>query len=65
MIGDDACPYNSLYWDFMDRNEVRFAKNPRMSLTMRSWAARNPDDKVAIRARAATIRERLRAGESL
>lgn len=62
-VGDDACPYNSLYWDFMARNEERFAKNPRMSLPIRSWAARKPEDKAAIRERAGDLRARLAAGE--
>jgi deoxyribodipyrimidine photolyase-related protein len=60
--GDDACPYNALYWDFIDRNERRFASNPRMSLPLRNWAGRGDDVKSAIRERAATLRETLRRG---
>lgn len=29
-IGEDACPYTTLYWDFLDRNRPSFAKNHRM-----------------------------------
>ncbi len=64
-LGDDACPYNSLYWDFMARHEERFAKNMRMSLPIRNWRGRDPETKAAIRARAAELRAKLRAGERI
>jgi deoxyribodipyrimidine photolyase-related protein len=61
-VGEDACPYNSLYWDFIARHEARFAKNTRMALTLRNWRARTDADKTAIRARAGEILVRLREG---
>jgi deoxyribodipyrimidine photolyase-related protein len=64
-IGDDACPYNALYWDFMARHEERFAKNMRMSLPIRNWRGRDPETKAAIRERAAELRAKLRAGERI
>ncbi|HEY1086132.1 MAG TPA: cryptochrome/photolyase family protein [Archangium sp.] len=29
-VGDDACPYNTLYWDFLDTHRARLSKNVRM-----------------------------------
>lgn len=36
-LGDNACPFNSLYWDFIDRNRATLASNPRMSMMYRVW----------------------------
>ena len=64
-IGSDACPFNALYWDFVARNEARFAQNVRMRMIVRNWQGRPAPLQAAIRARAGEIVRRLRANERL
>lgn len=35
--GEDACPFNPLYWDFLHRNREKLAGNPRMAQMYRTW----------------------------
>jgi deoxyribodipyrimidine photolyase-related protein len=35
--GPDACPFNSLYWDFVSRNAGKLRGNPRMSRVYSNW----------------------------
>lgn len=46
--GEKACPFNSLYWNFYDRNEAKLAKNPRIGMMYTVWKKMNPDDKMSI-----------------
>ncbi|MBV8657608.1 MAG: cryptochrome/photolyase family protein [Burkholderiales bacterium] len=47
--GTGACPFNVLYWDFIDRHGETLGRNPRMALPYRNWALVNADEKQAIR----------------
>jgi deoxyribodipyrimidine photolyase-related protein len=51
-IGDDACPFNALYWDFIARHLPRFSKNPRMGQTCHSYGKFKDAEKDAISAQA-------------
>ncbi len=52
-VGEAACPFNFLYWDFIARHARRFAGNTRMSMPLRNWERMDPARRDAIRARAA------------
>ncbi|MFK7975240.1 MAG: cryptochrome/photolyase family protein [Halioglobus sp.] len=48
MTGEGACPYNSLYWHFIDRHLERLEKNPRMNLIVKGWTRRKSAERKAI-----------------
>lgn len=55
--GDRACPYTTLYWDFLLRNRERLDGNRRFSLQLRNSDRLSDSRKKAIRQRAARIAE--------
>lgn len=52
-VGEDACPFNALYWDFLARHEARFEGNVRMAMAYRNWNRMAEADRKAVRAQAA------------
>ena len=46
--GEKACPFNSLYWNFYDKNEDKLGKNPRIGMMYNVWRKMKPDDKAAL-----------------
>ena len=55
-VGADACPFTTLYWDFLLRHETLLSKNQRMALQLKNVARLKPTDRVAIQTRADEIR---------
>jgi deoxyribodipyrimidine photolyase-related protein len=58
--GEDACPYTTLYWDFLARNADNLAGNHRMARQLA--AMRRLSDLPAVRARAVEVLARLDEG---
>lgn len=45
--GEDACPFNALYWNFIDRHRARLRGVPRMSRALEFLGRRDPRDLAA------------------
>jgi deoxyribodipyrimidine photolyase-related protein len=60
-IGEEACPFTTLYWDFLDRNRQTLAANPRMTLQVRNLDRIDDEEMDAIRSRAKTLRSTFNA----
>jgi deoxyribodipyrimidine photolyase-related protein len=61
--GEDACPFNTLYWDFLGRNEEELRSNHRMGLVYSHLDNKDDEERAAIRSRAEELREQGDAGE--
>lgn len=61
--GKDACPFNALYWDFLDRNAGTLSSNHRLAQIYASWHRMDHQKKVAYRDSAASFLQKLDAGE--
>jgi deoxyribodipyrimidine photolyase-related protein len=55
--GEGACPFNALYWDFLDRNADQLRSNHRMGLVYSHLDDKDDAELEAIRERAETVRE--------
>jgi deoxyribodipyrimidine photolyase-related protein len=60
-VGDDACPFTTLYWDFLDRHRETFARNHRMSQQV--FGLNRLSDLPELRMRAQQVLDGLSAGE--
>ena len=55
--GPRACPFTTLYWDFLLQHEPLLAKNPRIVMQVRNLKRLTAEDKEAIQEKAAQVRE--------
>jgi deoxyribodipyrimidine photolyase-related protein len=61
--GESACPFNALYWDFLDRNESSLRSNHRMGLMYSHVDNKGDEEWAEIRERAEEIQTLAREGE--
>jgi len=54
--GNSACPFTTLYWDFLMRHEATLAKNPRMALQVKNLSRMDAAQRQDVIERAAAIR---------
>lgn len=47
-VGENACPFNSLYWDFFQKKQPKLAKNPRLGIVHMQLDKMSLEDKQAI-----------------
>lgn len=59
-VGEDACPFTTLYWEFLDRHQQRLQDNRRMNFALKNLERRqeDEDEMQQIRERAQDLRER-------
>jgi deoxyribodipyrimidine photolyase-related protein len=55
--GPRACPFTTLYWDFLLQHEPSLAKNPRIVMQVRNLKRLTAEEKEAIKDHAARARE--------
>jgi deoxyribodipyrimidine photolyase-related protein len=60
--GENACPFNSLYWDFLAANEERLRETGRMGLVYSHLDDKRGEELAEIRDRAAEVREQAADG---
>ena len=54
--GPGACPFTTLYWDFLMRHEALLAKNPRMAMQLKNLGRLGAPEREDIAAQAAALK---------
>jgi deoxyribodipyrimidine photolyase-related protein len=57
--GESACPFTTLYWDFLMRHEARFRDHPRAGLQWRNLDRLDEEKRAEIRQRAKALKDQL------
>lgn len=63
-VGEGACPFNLLYWNFIDANAEALKGNPRMAMPYRTWEGMDGGRKAQILSEARAFLDGLSAAPS-
>ncbi len=61
--GEQSCPFNTLYWHFLDRHRERFQGNHRMGMIYRTWDKMDEARRAEVLETANNFLDRMDAGE--
>lgn len=64
-VGEQACPFNALYWHFLMRHRERLGGNPRMAMVYRNLERMDEARREALWQRGEDLLARLDAGQTL
>ena len=62
-IGEDACPFTSLYWNFLDRHQEQFSGNRRMNFQLANVRRKSEEELQHIAERVEEVRTLTEAGD--
>ncbi|RZJ66486.1 MAG: cryptochrome/photolyase family protein [Flavobacterium sp.] len=54
-FGERACPFNALYWNFVDQKRAHFQDNPRMTMMLSQLDKMKPSEREKIHRKAAEL----------
>jgi len=63
--GEGACPFNLLYWHFLDRHRDRFENNPRMAQMYRTWDRMDAGKRRTVLSEAEDFLTRMSKGDTV
>ncbi|MDG1580111.1 cryptochrome/photolyase family protein [Pseudomonas sp. GOM6] len=64
-VGEQACPFNALYWHFLRRHRDRLGTNPRLAMVYRNLDRMDEERREALWQRGEDLLARLDAGQAL
>ena len=62
--GETACPFTTLYWDYLNRHADMLAKNPRMLMQLKNLNRLTPAQREAIGTQAQSLRTNKKAHQA-